>query len=76
MHRLQQFSADSGTREELLQFIHDFIDEEALKRIYSDKIEDIYSVADARKLIDKAFDHLSTIYGPKQSTPSQANEAR
>jgi len=57
---LNQFYNDEQTRNELVQFLHDFIDQEAISRVYNR--EDVSAVADARELIDLAFSELQNIY--------------
>lgn len=76
MDKLQVFNGDFHTKEALIEFIHEFIDSEALKRIYSDKVEDVYAVADARKLIDGAFEALADHYGIKSTQKETTNQAR
>ena len=71
---LKQFYNDEHLREELLAYLHAFIDEEALKRVYAK--EDVSSVADARKLLDLAFSNLENLYGIKDKTPVTKNQAR
>lgn len=71
---LRQLNGDIGTKEALLEYITRFIAKEGVRRIFAR--EDIMAVADAKELIDKAFEQLSLDYGipTKQSNP--INEAR
>jgi hypothetical protein len=71
---LNQFYNDEHLREELLAYLHNFIDEEALKRVYAK--EDVSAVADARSLIDSAFSNLEDEYAPRNKTPIAKNQAR
>jgi len=71
---LNQFYNDEHLREELLAYLHDFIDEEALKRVYAK--EDVSAVADARLLIDSAFSNLENEYGIRNKAPVTKNQAR
>lgn len=71
---LNQFYNDVHTREEVVAYIHAFIDEEALKRVYAK--EDVSAVADARSLIDSAFSNLENEYAPRNQTPVTKNQAR
>jgi len=71
---LNRFYNDEHTREELVSFLHDFIDSEGLKRIYNK--EDVSAVADARDLIDLAFSELQNQYAPKQKTPKPISQAK
>lgn len=74
MDFLRTFNGDVHTKEALKEFIFDCINEEALDKMF--KREDVTHIADARELIEKAFDKLNTIYGipTKQTTPT--NQAR
>ena len=71
---LRQFNADGATKEALLEFIVNFINEEALNKMY--KKEDVSHIGDAYALINGAFESLETTYGiqTKQNTPT--NQAR
>lgn len=74
MSYLAQFNNDVHTKEELINFIHTFIDEEGLKRIYTK--QSVADIADARILIDKAFEHLKEMYELKPKEKLPTNEAR
>lgn len=56
MDILQRFNADKHLKDALIAYIHDVIDDEALKRMYAG--EDVSHIKDARDLIDKAFSDL------------------
>lgn len=71
---LRRFNGDVHTKEALVAFIRDFIDSEALKRVYAK--EDVAAVSDARKLIDGAFEALENEYGIKQPTKPEGNPSR
>lgn len=71
---LNQFNNDVHTREEVIAFIHNFIDQKALENVY--KRADVSSFADARELIDLAFSELDTLYGFRNKTPNNKNQAR
>jgi hypothetical protein len=71
---LNQFYNDEQTRNELIEFIHNFIDQEAISRVYNR--EDVSAVADARELIDLAFSELQNIYEPKNKVAQRKNQSR
>lgn len=71
---LERFNSDLHTKEALVEFIHSFIDTEALRRIYAKENTD--AVADARLLIDKAFEQLEITYAIPERKPEQGNQAR
>lgn len=64
---LQRFNGDTHTKEALIEYIHSVIDDEALERVY--KKLDVSTVADARKLIDLAFEKLEDEFAIKQPKP-------
>jgi len=74
MDRLRTFNGDVATKEALLEFIMDFINEEALKKMYAK--QDVSHIGDAVSLVNGAFESLEINYGIqiKQNTPT--NEAR
>lgn len=74
MNPLQQFQNDKFTRDEVINFIHNFIDNQALTKLY--KKEDVSAVAEARELIDSAFSELENQYGIKNKTTKSVNKAR
>lgn len=71
---LRQFNSDYNTKVALLSFIREFIDKEALDKMY--KKEDVSHIADANKLIIDAFEHLETLYGIKQQPKETTNQSR
>lgn len=71
---LNQFYNDEHTRNELIEFIHDFIDQEAISRVYNK--EDVSAVADARQLIDLAFSELQNLYGIQTKAKKSENQSR
>jgi hypothetical protein len=73
MNQLQRFNTDKANKQTLLEYIHDFIDREALKRVYGN--ESVSSVSEARKLIDLAFENLDIIYA-KEPERKLTNDAK
>ena len=71
---LQQFNNDVHTRDEVIGFIHNFIDQEALRKLY--KKEDVSAMSEARTLIDSAFDNLNELYGIKIPAKKKINQAK
>lgn len=71
---LRQFNGDVNTKEELLSFITEYINQTAIDRMY--KKEDVSHIADAKSLIDGAFEELENIYGIKNKQKEVANQAR
>lgn len=75
MHeRLRQFNGDVATKEALLGFIIDFINEEALKKMYAK--QDVSHIGDAFSLINGAFESLETKYGIQIKQNPPTNQAK
>ena len=74
MNPLNQFTNDVKMRDEVKGFIDAFIDTEAVKRIYAR--EDVSAIADAKELIDLAFDDLIKTYAAKVKTSKPISQAR
>lgn len=71
---LRPFQGDFSTKEQLIDFIHDYIDTTALDRMY--KGEDVSHIKDAKKLIDGAFEELDNIYSLPRKEYAPTNDAR
>ena len=71
---LRRFQTDANLRNEVIAFIGNFIEQEAVNRVF--KREDVSSVADAKELIDLAFNELENLYGIKKETPQRKNQSR
>lgn len=70
---LQRFNGDFHTKEALIEYLGNFIDQEGLRRIYNK--ENVEAVADAKLLLLKAFEQLEIDHGvsdPKIETTNQA----
>ena len=71
---LQQFNNDVHLRNEVIAFLNDFIEQEAVKRVYAR--EDVSAVADAKELVDLAFAELNNLYGIKDKAPKPISQAK
>jgi hypothetical protein len=75
MEQLQQeFNLEVHKKEAVLAFIHAFIAEEGVKRMYERK--EVAHIADAKELIDGAFDALEQVYGIKDKPDAPTNVSR
>lgn len=74
MNQLRQFNGDFETKNQLITFIHDYIQSETIKRVYERK--DVSGIADAKEIIDGAFNLLEETYGLKEKPPVLINEAK
>ena len=71
---LSRFNGDEQTKAELIAYLHDFIAEEGVRRMFAR--ESVEHIADAKELIDGAFEQLSIDYGIKNKTKETTNESR
>lgn len=74
MDLLRAFTGDVNTKEALKDFIFDVINREALLKMYAK--EDVTHIADAKELIDKAFEELDEVYGLKEKQNVASNQAK
>jgi hypothetical protein len=70
---LRQFNGDYHTKELVKQFILDFINQEALNKMYAK--QDVSHISDAVELLNKSFEELENIYGIKQQPADKTNQA-
>jgi hypothetical protein len=71
---LRKLNGDKSTKEALQQYLTDIIAEEGVRLMFDKK--DVSHIADAKMLIDKAFEQLSIDYGVPEKKPEQTNIAR
>ena len=71
---LSQFNGDMHTKEALIEFFHQFIDSEALKKVYAG--EDTAPMKEAREIIDNGFEYLKDLYAVPTKQKENTNEAR
>jgi len=71
---LYEFYKDTATKENVLHYLVQFLEEEAVKKVFNK--EDVSAVAEAKEVIDKAFDNMDYIFGAKVAKKEQTNEAR
>lgn len=68
------FYKDTPTKDNVKNYLINFLEKEAVKKVFNK--EDVSAVAEARDLIDKAFDNLELLFTPKRKSKEQINEAR
>jgi hypothetical protein len=61
--RLKEFYQDKEMREEVKAFITKFLELKAIEKIYDR--EDTMAIADAKEIIDGAFEQLEVEFAPK-----------
>lgn len=80
MKSLQEFYNDKETRDNVHHYLTDFIKEEAVKALFNREATETYmnpeSIADAKELVDRAFENMETLFSPKVKKKNLGNEAR
>lgn len=71
---LLEFYQDTDTKNNVHSYLVDFLKEEAVRKVFDR--ENVESVAEAKEMIDKAFENMDVIFKPKQENKPQINEAR
>jgi len=74
MNSLKDFYLNEAMRNDVKAYLTDFLKEEAVRMLMAR--EEPYAVADAKEVIDKAFDHLEVLFSPKVKEKEIINEAR
>jgi len=71
---LQQFYNDKDTKENVHNYLIDYLEKEAVKRVFDRK--DVSAIADAKEVIDRAFDNLEVLFNSKAEKKESINQAR
>ena len=71
---LKDFYLDKSIRSEVQDYLINFLKEEALRKLF-DK-EDVSAVAEAKEMIDKAFENLDVMFMSRADAKEVKNEAR
>lgn len=74
METLRRFNSDKGTKADLKEYIVAFIGNKAVELMFERK--DTSHIADAKDLIDQAFQQLDIDFNPKIINNEPTNEAR
>ncbi len=79
MKSLQEFNNDKETRDNLHQYLVEYMQQEAVRILFDRESTENYmnpeSIADAKELVDRAFENLDVMFGPKPKK-SLGNGAR
>lgn len=65
MASLQEFYRDQDTRNNVKNFLVEFLKGEAVRRVFEDEEPKVQGISDAKAVIEKAFDYLEEQFGPK-----------
>ena len=71
---LQSFHSDKETKNEVYNYLTAYLEKEAIKRVFAK--EDTTGVADAKIVIEKAFDNLDTLFNSKVEKKEVINHSR
>ena len=74
MKSLIEFYQDTDTKNNVHEYLSEFLKGEAIKKVF--KREDTSGIAEAKECIDKAFENLETLFAPKSEGKEIKNEAR
>lgn len=74
MDILRQFYGDVHTREAFQAFMTEYVAAQGVKLMFERK--DVSHIADAKMLIDGAFEELSILYSINEQSPETTNQAR
>jgi hypothetical protein len=74
---LLEFYKDTDTKDNVHAYLIEFLKEQAIKELFEGNADsDAYTIALAKKVIDKAFDNLDYLFGGKVEKKEQINGAR
>jgi len=74
MKSLQEFYQDTDTKNNVHEYLIQYLKDEAVRRLMDR--EEPYAVADAKEVIDAAFNNLEIMFTPKPKEKDQINVAR
>lgn len=73
MKSLQEFYNDKDTKDNVQAYLVDFLEKEAVRKVF-DK-EDVSAVAEAKEMIDKAFDNMDLMFQKKEVIKNIINQS-
>lgn len=78
MKSLQEFNNDKETRNNVHEYLVEFMQQEAVRVLFNRENTENYmnpeSIADAKELVDRAFENLDVLFSakPKKNTENSA----
>jgi len=74
---LKTFYDNSEMRDNVYNYLIEQLEKEALRMLFTGTPNDnAYQVAEAKKVIDKAWENMDNLFSPKTKKREQTNEAR
>lgn len=74
MRSIQEFYQDTDTKNNVHEYLIQYLKDEGIRKLFAK--EDVSAVAEAAEMIDKAFEHMDTIFQPKPQEKEIINPAR
>lgn len=71
---LKDFYLNEVMREDVKTYLIDFLKVQAIEKSFNR--EDTSAVAEAKEVLDKAFENLDILFATKSNSKEQVNEAR
>ena len=71
---LKDFFLNETMRNEVKAYLIDFLREQAIEKAFAK--EDTSAIAEAKEVLDKAFENLEVLFAPKSEGKEPVNEAR
>lgn len=71
---LVEFWSDKDTKNNVHKYLIEYLEQEAIKKVFAR--EDVTAVADAREIIDHAFDHMDVMFESKPKENLSINQSR
>lgn len=73
MKSLQEFYNDKDTKDNVQAYLVDFLEKEAVRKVFAK--EDVSAVAEAKEMIDKAFDNMDLMFQKKEVIKNIINQS-
>ncbi len=71
---LYEFWKDKPTKDNVHLYLIECLEQEALRKLFNK--EDVSAIAEAKEMIDMAFDKMDILFENKVGKKNQVNEAR
>lgn len=74
MKSLKQFYFDTETKENVKNYLIEFLEKEALEKVFAG--DEVLGFCEAKRVIEKAFYNLEVLFDTKPQAKEKINEAR
>jgi len=71
---LKDFYINEGMREEVKAYLQQYLEVKALEKVFAK--EDTQAMAEAKEVIDEAFENLEVLFPKKEDLREQKNHSR